>query len=204
MPPLSVTVADPAVTVASNPSVILSTVLTPAVKAADATLLTLVPLVRASTMPFNAEKMPPITRMAPPRPPVAWLPMVTAPVAVSDPPATVSAPLELLVPRPMVPTVAVPPLTMKPELKSTAAALLRRMLTSVAENVPPLTRNVLPKSELVRTGPKVAVPESSVKRPATPPPIVTRPVVDIEPPLTCRRAPAVTPTLTVPVPVLSR
>ena len=57
-----------------------------------------------------------------------------------------------------MPTVTVPPLTMKPLLKSTAAALLRRMFTSVAENVPPLMRNVLPESEFVRTAAKVAVP----------------------------------------------
>ena len=43
-------------------------------------------------------------------------------------------------PRPMVPTLAVPPATMNPELKSGVPALLRRMLTSAAEKVPPLTR----------------------------------------------------------------
>ena len=66
--------------------------------------------------------------------------MVMVPVAVSDPPATVIAPFEFCVPRPIVPTVATPPFTMNPELKSTAAALFLRMFTSVALNVPPLTR----------------------------------------------------------------
>ena len=130
--------------------------------------------------------------------------MVTAPVAVSEPPATVIAPLELLVPRPMVPTVAVPPVTMKPELKSTVAALLRRMLTSVAENVPPLTRNVLPKSELVRTAPKVAVPASSVKQAAPTPSAPASPGRRRRASRrsTCSCTPAVTPTFTAPVPVL--
>ena len=62
--------ADPAVTVASKPRVIFSTVLTPPVNAAAATLLALVPLVRASTTPFTVSvevKVPPMTRMAPPR-----------------------------------------------------------------------------------------------------------------------------------------
>ena len=107
--------------------------------------------------------VPPSTRRAPPRPAVTWLATVTVPVAVSEPPVTLRAPFELLVPRPMVPTVTVPPLTMKPELKSGAAALLRRMLTSVAVNVPPLIRNVLPESEFVRTAPNDAVPESPAK-----------------------------------------
>ena len=39
--------------------------------------------------------------------------------------------------------------------------------------------------------------------PPVPLPIVTRPPADSDPPLTCRRTPAVTPTFTVPVPVLS-
>jgi hypothetical protein len=143
-------------------------------------LFALVPFVRANTMPLTASvdvKLPPSTRIAPPRAAVTWFATVTVPVAVSDPPLTLSAPFELFVPRPMVPTVAVPPFTMKPELKSGAAALLRRMLTSVAVNVPPLIRNVLPESEFVRTAANDALPESSWNTPPTLPLPVPLPTV---------------------------
>src|SRR5262245_2304187 len=182
-PPLSVTVAEPAVTVASKPSVSFSAVLTPPVNWAIATLFAFVPLVRAITMPLTVSvdvKVPPCTRIAPPRAAVTWLGTVTVPVAISEPPLTLSAPFELLVPRPTVPTVTVPPFTMKPELKSGLPALLRRMLTSVAVKVPPLIRNVLPESEFVRTAPNDALPESSWNTAGTLPlpvplPTVTRP-----------------------------
>ncbi len=112
------TVAEPAVTVLSKPSVNFSTVLRPPEKVANETLFAFVPLVRDMTMPFTSSlalKVPLVTRSAPPRPAVSWLATVIVPLTLSVPPSTESELLELSVPRPMVPlTVVVPPVTMKP------------------------------------------------------------------------------------------
>ena len=70
------------------------------------------------------------------------------------------ATVEFCVPRPIVLALLVPPVMMKPDVKSGEAPALRRMFTSPTVSAPPLTLNVPLKSELVRKLPIVAVPLS--------------------------------------------
>jgi len=92
VPPLSVIVAEPVVTVESKPRVNFSTVLVPPVNVPVATLFAFVVFVLHITMPSAGSAAVNTalfsTRNAPPRPLVTWLPTVTAPVAVRLPPST--------------------------------------------------------------------------------------------------------------------
>src|SRR5262249_25572993 len=157
-------VAEPAVTVESKPSVNLSTVLTPPVNVAVATLLALAPLVRhirtpsAASLDVNVALLS--TRIAAPRRAVVWLAIVMVPVAVSEPfPSIDIARVEFAGPSPMVVALATPvPERMNPEAKSAAAAPLRGMLTSPTLKVPQWPRNVPLKPELGGTLPRVPEP----------------------------------------------
>src|SRR6185436_16106010 len=104
----------------------------------------------------------------------------------SDPlPSIDIAPVELLVPRPIVPAVAVPvPVTMKPDVKSAAAAPLRLTFTAPTVRLPPLTRRVDEKSEFVRNVPMRADPPSITTCAVV---AVTVPSVVNDPPVTLIR-----------------